>query len=149
MKSKQKSEQKFLYVDPKDLRLDDEDSFSVHPSKLSWLSSFENAIFDTAIIRNVPSSSLKSLCFFYIAKVVKPNGIVDVYVDQPISVMQSLDASEIEANAKLAGFVDFQQLNYEKWVREADGDKKFSTIRITMIRPEKIGAATGRTPISK
>jgi hypothetical protein len=52
--------------------------------------------------------------------------------------MQSLDAGEIEANAKLAGLTDVQQSDYEKWVTQGDKDVKLSTIKLSMIRPEKV-----------
>lgn len=141
--------EKILYVDIKSQHLEDENSLAIHPSKINWLSCFTKETFDRAIVQNVPNSFIKSLGLFYLAQVVKINGIVDIYVDQPISVMQDLDASEIEANAKLAGFSDVQQSNYEKWIQENEKDIKISTIKITMLRPERVVLANGNTKITK
>jgi hypothetical protein len=139
------SVKKVLYIDPVDLHLDEENVFGIHPAKLSWLSSFNKDTFDSAVIQNVPVSTLNSLAFFQMGQALKVNSVVDVYVDQPISVMQSLDAGEIEANAKLAGFSDFQQSDYEKWVKKDGKDFKFSTIKISMIRPAKVKNSTDNT----
>jgi len=96
------------------------------------------------VVRNTPSANIKSLGFFYLAKALKANSLLEIYVDQPITVMQSLDASELEANAKLAGFVDIQQHEIEYFVREKDKDVKLRTIKISMIRPEKVNENEGK-----
>ena len=108
-----KSNEKTLVIDPKSLYLSESDTFGLHPDKLQWLSVFQKGCFDRGLIQNVPTHSLKSLSFFYLAQVIKAKGIVEVLVDQPITVMQELDASEIETNAKLAGFSDIQLTNNE------------------------------------
>jgi hypothetical protein len=75
-------------------------------------------------------------------KILKPNSIVEVFVDQPISVMQALDASEIEANAKLAGFVDIQQHEIEYFVKDGDKDIKIKTLKMSMVRGDKAGESS-------
>lgn len=130
--------EKVLYIDSKDFHLEDANAFCVHPSKTAWLSYVKNESFDRAVIQNVPSGLIKPLRLFNIAQTVKQNGIVEIYVDQPISVMQSLDASEIEASAKLAGLNDIKQCDFEKWTKEGEQDVKTSTIKLTMLRPEKV-----------
>ena len=72
-------------------------------------------------------------------KILKPNCIVEVYIDRPISVMQALDASEIEANAKLAGFVDIQQHEIKYLVKDGDRDIKVKTMKMRMVRGDKAG----------
>jgi hypothetical protein len=134
--------EKVLYIDSKDLHLDEENSFSVHPFKFSWLSNIQKETFDRAVIQNTPTHLIKSLSLFFLAQTVKINGIVDIFVDQPISVMQSLDASEIEANARLAGFSDPQQFSHERWVKDGERDVKISTIKVSLIRPEKVSLSS-------
>ena len=138
--------EKVLYIDIKNQHLEDEHTFAIHPAKFSWLSYFQKETFDRAVIQNVPNSYIKSLSLFYVAQCVKINGIVDIYVDQPISVMQDLDASEVEANAKLAGFSDIQQAIFEKWIKQGDQDIKFSTIKISMLRPERVVQGSEGSP---
>ena len=127
-----------LIVDGKDQHLDDEGVFCIHPNKLQWLNVFEKESFDKVVIRNTSSSSLKSLAFFFMGKILKPNCIVEVFIDQPISVMQSLDASEIEANSKLAGFVDIQQHEIEYFVKDGEKDIKIKSLKMSMVRADKI-----------
>lgn len=126
-----------LYIDPKDLHLNEDDSLTVHPKKINMLSLLQKESFDHVVVQNVPTASLTSIGLFHVLQALKKNGIVEIFVEQPISVMQSLDAAEIETNAKLAGFVGIKQNNYEKWVKEGQTDVKVSTIRLTMLRGEK------------
>lgn len=127
-----------LVVDGKDQHLDEEDVFAIHPAKLQWLASFEKESFDRVLVKSTQTSSLKSISFFFMSKILKPNCLVEVFVDQPISVMQALDASEIEANAKLAGFVDIQQHEIESFHREGDKDIKVKSLKLSMVRSEKV-----------
>ena len=127
-----------LYIDTKDLHLEDENAFTIHPSKLNFLAGFQKEFFDRAFILNTPSGSISSLGLFYIAQTLKQNGELEILVDQPISVMQSLDASEIEANAKLAGFADIMKTPFEKFVRDGDRDVKITSVKVSMVKPEKI-----------
>jgi len=127
-----------IIIDSKDNHIDDETVFAVHPSKLNFLGNFEKESFDKGIIQNCPSSSIKTLGLFYLVKILKPNSVLDVIIDQPISVMQNLDASEIEANAKLAGFIDIELNPYEVMVENGDKKIAIKTICLTMTRPEKL-----------
>jgi hypothetical protein len=134
-----KVEAQIIYVDGKNQHLEDETIFAVHPNKLQWLSYFEKESFDQVIVQNTPTSYLKSINFFFMGKILKPNSIVEVFIDQPISVMQALDASEIEANAKLAGFVDIQQHEIEYFVKDGDKDIKIKSLKVSMVRSDKAG----------
>jgi hypothetical protein len=132
-----KQETKTVIIDGKSQHLDDEDVLAIHPNKAHWLANFEKESFDKVVIMNSPTSALKSLAFFFMAKILKPSSILEVFVDQPISVMQALDASEIEANAKLAGFVDIQQHEIETFHKEGDKDIKVKSLKLSMVRPDK------------
>jgi hypothetical protein len=133
-----KSEETTLIIDSKDTHLDKDYAFSLHPSKINFISKIQKESFENALIQNVPSSQLTSIGFFNIAQALKQNGRLEIIVDQPISVMQSLDAAEIEANAKLAGFVNIEQSDFEK-LEQRDGKQvKSPTIKMSMTRPEKV-----------
>ena len=136
-KTDKKQQTNTLLIDAKDQHLDDEDCLAIHPAKVNWLAVFEKESFERVVVKNCPTSYLKSLAFFFIGKILKPNSIVEVFVDQPISVMQALDASEIEANAKLAGFVDIQQHEIETFHREGEKDIKIKSLKLSMVRPDK------------
>jgi hypothetical protein len=134
------SEESTLIIDSKDSHLDKDYAFSLHPGKINFISKFQKESFDNALIQNVPSFQLTSIGFFNIAQALKQNGRLEVIIDQPITVMQSLDAAEIDANAKLAGFVNIEQSEFEK-VEQKDGRQvKSSTIKISMTRPEKVSS---------
>ncbi len=74
---------------------------------------------------------------FNILQVLKKNCTLEILVDQAITVMQDLDAAELETNAKLAGFSSVQQKKYERWVKEGEKDKLISTIKLTILRQKK------------
>jgi len=137
-KSNEDSNFNAIYIDSKNSHADDHNIFSIHPNKLHFLGNFEKESFDAGVIQNCPSSTIKTLGLFYLVKILKPNAKLDVIIDQPISVMQGLDASEIEANAKLAGFVDIQQSDYETTNTEGERKMNIKTISLTMTRPEKL-----------
>ncbi len=129
-----------LVVDTKQsqAQIEDNDVFVVHPSKLNFLGNVGKETFDAGFIQNSPSSDIKTLGLFFLVKILKPNAKLEVIVDQPISVMQGLDASEIEANAKLAGFVDIEQGPCDHTVLDGDKEVTIQTIILTMIRPESL-----------
>ncbi len=131
------NEEKTLFIEPKESCLNDVNILSIHPNKISWLTFFQKETINKCIIQNVPSSYLNSNCLFYILQILKPNGQAEVYVYQPISVMQSLDASELEANAKLAGFTNIIIDDYETVIKDENKIIKQNTIKITMKKQEK------------
>ncbi len=132
------SVEKVLCIDSKDNHITNDNILAIHPSKIKWLANFEKETFDKAVIQNVSSDYLKPINIFYIAQSLKQNGVLEIYVDQQIKVMQELDASEIETNAKLAGFAGFEQQPFERWVKKGNQQVKISTIKVSMVRPEKI-----------
>ena len=132
------SVEKVLSIDSKDSHINNDNVFAIHPSKIKWLADFQKETFDKVVIQNVSNEYLKSINFFYIGQTVKKNGVVDVYVDQQIKVMQELEASEIETNAKLAGFTGFEQQPFERWVKKGNQQLKISTIKVSMVIPEKV-----------
>lgn len=130
--------EKVLIIDSKSQNLEDEDSLTIHPKKMQWLNLIQKESFDRAVVQNSATTFLKPIYLFYLAQAIKQNTTCVVYVDQPLSVMQQLDASEIEANAKLGGFINISITDYEKWRKEGEKNVRISTLKVTMVRPEKI-----------
>ena len=91
---------------------------------------FESNTFDKIFINNTKTELLRAKGFFNLAKSLKSKGTLEIIVDQPIAVMQNLDAVEIESNAKLGGFTDIVTENY---VINNKGTK-LSTLKIKMIK---------------
>jgi hypothetical protein len=127
------SEKLTLVVDTQDTYLNQADVFYFHPQRLSLARLLENETFESATFRNSPVDNLTSLNFSYVLKKLKPNSVVEVIVHQPISVMQDYDAKQVEANAKLAGFTNFQIKDYEYKV----DNKKQKTLLVSFERPAK------------
>ena len=117
-----------LYVDPKDNHNNEDNCLVIHPSHLNMADTFESNTFDKIYINNTKTELLRAKGFFNLAKCLKSKGVLEIIVDQPIAVMQNLDAGEIEANAKLGGFID---INSENCTVNNNGTK-LSTIKIKM-----------------
>ena len=99
-------------------------------AKSLFIDTFESNTFDKIYINNTKTELLRAKGFFNLAKCLKPKGTLEIIVDQPIAVMQNLDAGEIEANAKLGGFVNIDTVNHE--INE--NGTKLETLKISMIK---------------
>ena len=121
---------RILYIDPKDNHDKEDNCLVINPSHLNMADTFESNTFDKIFINNTKTELLRAKGFFNLAKCLKSKGALEIIVDQPIAVMQNLDAGEIEANAKLGGFID---INTENCQINNNGTK-LSTIRIKMIK---------------
>ena len=121
---------RILYIDPKDNHDKEDNCLVINPSHLNMADTFESNTFDKIFINNTKTEFLRAKGFFNLAKCLKSKGTLEIIVDQPIAVMQNLDAGEIEANAKLGGFID---INTENCQINNNGTK-LSTIRIKMIK---------------
>ncbi len=121
-----------LIIDPKG-QYEPKEGFHIDPSQMGWLKKVEKNSFDMVIIKNTESSQITQKHLSSIRKVLKPNCICEVYVSQLISVLQDLDAKEIESNAKLAKFASVESSIFEKFLNENGRDVKYSTIRLTLV----------------
>ena len=121
---------RILYIDPKDNHDKEDNCLVINPSHLNMADTFESNTFDKIFINNTKTEFLRAKGFFNLAKCLKSKGTLEIIVDQPIAVMQNLDAGEIEANAKLGGFIDIKTENCQI----NNNGTKLSTIRIKMIK---------------
>ena len=126
--------QKTLYIDSQNNHADEENCISIHPSHLNFMDAFDKGAFNKIIIQNSPSEYLKAKGLFNINRALKSGGICEIIVDQPIVVMQDLDAGEIEANCKLAGFEDINTESYTFSESVNGKEKKVQTLRLTMTK---------------
>ena len=62
---------------------------------------------------------------------MKVNSKINIIICQPLSVMQSYDAKQVEANCRLAGFDGIETSDYE------DPDTKVKTKLVSAVRPER------------
>ncbi len=123
---------KTLYVDAIDNHADEENCIWIHPSHLNFVDAFDKKAFNKIIIKNSPAEFLKAKGLFNINRALKSGGICEIIVDQPIIVMQDLDAGEIEANCKLAGFDDISTESYSFVENHNGKEKKIQTLRLIM-----------------
>ena len=121
---------RILYVDPKDNHDKEDNCLVIHPSHLNMADTFQANTFDKIFINNTKTELLRAKGFFNLARALKSKGTLEIIVDQPIAVMQNLDAGEIEANAKLGGFINITTENYQI----NNNGTKLSTLRLKMIK---------------
>jgi len=125
-----------LVVDSNDTYQDKLDIFYIHPKRLSLLKLVNSKEFSKATIQYSPIENLTSLNFSYILRTLNYNSICEVTVHQLISVMQDYDAKQIEANAKLAGFVNFQYSKVE--LENPTNKNKYNSILVSFQKPAKV-----------
>ena len=122
--------QRILYIDPKNNHEKEDNCLVIHPAHLNKADVFESNTFDKIYINNTKTELLRAKGFFNLAKCLKPKGTLEIILDQPIAVMQNLDAGEIEANAKLGGFTNIDTTNHE--IKE--NGTKLDTLKISMTK---------------
>ena len=123
---------KTLYVDGTDNHADEENCVWIHPSHLNFVDAFDKGAFNKIIIKNSPAEFLKAKGLFNINRALKEGGVCEIVIDQPIVVMQDLDAGEIEANCKLAGFDNINSDSYSFSENQNGKERKIQTIKLTM-----------------
>ena len=127
-------EERKLYVDSINNHSNEENCISVHPSHLNYIDAFDKEAFNKIIIKNSPLKYLKAKGLFNINRALKTGGICEIIVDQPIMIMQDLDANEIEANCKLAGFNDINTENYSS-IENVNGiENRIQTLKLVMVK---------------
>jgi hypothetical protein len=121
-----------LYVDGLDAHEKEKNAMVITPNHLNLADAFQKEVFDKVIVLNSKSDLLTGKAFFNLWRALKPRGVCEVVVDQPIAVMQQLDAGEIEANGKLGGFSIVTSSPYDTYISSKGQQTKFSTIKLTM-----------------
>jgi hypothetical protein len=121
-----------LVIDGEGDYSDNDNIFNLHPDRITMARCLADNTFKSCIIKNSATELLTAIHLSYVLRKIQPKSICDIFVFQPISVMQEFDCKQIEANAKLAGFTDFNS----RLVEIKDGEKSYRTIRIRCLRPE-------------
>ena len=121
-----------LYVDGLEAHEKENNAIVITPNHINLADAFQKEVFDKIIIQNSKSEFLTGKAFFNLCRTLKSGCICEVIVEQPIAVMQQLDAGEIEANAKLGGFNKIETNPYETYVTRKGQQTKFSTLKLTM-----------------
>ena len=134
-KTEPEEEKLVLIVDSEDVYREDLSVYYVHPQRLSSVKYLNDKSFDEVIIKNSNVDFLTSMNFNYVLRKMKINAPFSVIVSQPLSVMQSYDAKQVEANAKLAGFDKIEISDYE--FTDEKSNAKVKTLSVNGERPEK------------
>lgn len=122
-----------LVIDSNDVYQQDLSVFYIHPARLSHISYLTDKIFDEVVVKNSSVENLSSMNLNYVLKKMKVDAPLEIIVYQPLSVMQSYDAKQIEANAKLAGYDKIETTEVEVEVNKV----KTKTLRVAAVRPER------------
>ena len=113
----------------------EENTFYLLPSEMSKSGLLNPERFDSVDIRNVAVDDIRPSALLGILSSLKPNGTVSVLICEPIAVMQPYEAKMIEANAKLAGFVDIQTSPATFFNEFSNSEDE--TLCVTFTKPEK------------
>ena len=124
-----------LVIDSK-LHEKDEGIFYLLPSEMSKSGLLNPEKFDSCTIQNVNVDDIRPSALLGILSSLKANGRVTVVICEPIAVMQPYEARMIEANARLAGFVDIQTAS-GTFFNEYSGQND-ETLVVTFVKPEKV-----------
>ena len=122
-----------LHISTIDANLTDQTIFYIHPKRMPIIHILKSHLFESCLIDYTPIDLLTSINFAYIMKTLKSEATCTVVIHQPISVMQEFDAKQIEANAKLAGFINFE--NSVGTFKDAKSGKEFNTISVNCSKP--------------
>jgi len=123
-----------LVVDSKDTYQTDLTKFYIHPARLALVKNVNDKIFESGLIQNTNVDHLTSMNLSYVLRKLKVEATLEVIICQPLSVMQSYDAKQVEANAKLAGFDNLVTSEVEL---VAENNVKTKTLKVTAVRPVK------------
>ncbi len=113
----------------------DEGTFYLLPSEMSKSGLLNPEKFDSCDIRNVDVDDIRPSALLGILSSLKPNGRCTVLICEPIAVMQPYEARMVEANAKLAGFVDIRTTPSTFFNEFSNQDDE--TLIVTFRKPEK------------
>ena len=124
-----------LIVDSEDNYLNSSSVFYIHPQRLSLIRTAQDKVFCSALIKNCQVDYLSSTNFSYIVRKMVIGAPIEIIINQPLKVMQSYDAKQVEANMKFAGFSNFRMVE-TNFVDPKSGIK-YLTLLISAVRPEK------------
>ena len=113
----------------------DEGIFYLLPSEMSKSGLLNPEKFDSCDIRNVNVDDIRPSALLGILSSLKPNGRCTVLICEPVAVMQPYEARMIEANAKLAGFVDIRTTPSTFFNEFSNQDDE--TLLVSFRKPEK------------
>ena len=130
-KQEEKKETFDLIIDSNDVYQSNLNVFYSHPSRLPLIQHLNDKIFDGVLIKNTQVDLITSMNLLYVLKKMKVDSTLNVVISQPLSVMQSYDAKQVEANLKLAGYDKITIVDYE------DEDTKTKTLAVSAARPER------------
>lgn len=126
------SEENFtLAIDSVNDYSDSKNVFHLHPQKIQQVECLAEGFFEGAVVKNTATDVLTSKYLFNIYKVLKSNKALEIFLDQPISVMQEFDCKQIESNGKLAGFNNISV----KQTSINNNGQVSKTMLITLIKP--------------
>ena len=123
-----------LIIDSQNTYDGNKNVFHLSPEKVHLIKCLDDGRFNQCTVLNTHVDKISPLFLAQLMNKVVVGGNVYIVVNQPISVMQEYDAKQVEANARLAGYVDIKIVNEE--VQEKD--YKYNTLAVTFNKPNKV-----------
>jgi hypothetical protein len=124
-----------LIIDTEDNYKNNLSLYYIHPLRLSLVKCLSDNQFNACYIKNTSIDYISSSNLSYLIRKLNPKSVLEVTIFQPISVMQDYDAKQVEANAKLAGFIDIETSNLT--FIDYKSEKKIQTMTVTCVKPER------------
>ena len=124
-----------LVVDSKNTYLEEQNVFHLSPEKMHLIKCLDNERFNSCEIHNTVIDRITPLFLAQLMNKLVVDSEVKVFISQPITVMQDYDAKQVEANAKLAGYIHIE--TYDCEIEEKD--YKYSSKSISFLKPNKEG----------
>ena len=124
-----------LIVDSEDNYIDEPNVFYIPGPHIAELKCVRPNQFSSAKIINTDVDYLTSYALSNLYTTLQTGAEVSIIISQPIAVMQQYDAKQVEANARLAGFIDIG-LNSTSYI-DPKSKREIDTTEVVLKKTER------------
>ena len=122
-----------LIVDKED-KYDNQEILFMFPNHLSNLSCVSPNILKSATFKNCPVDVINPYNLTNLFSALKNKSKVEIIINQPIEVMQELDAKQIISNVELCGFSNIKTSDIK--ISDENSKKKYNSLVVSFIKDE-------------
>lgn len=122
-----------LVVDSHDIYAEEVNVFQLKPEKMNLVRCLDDNRFSACKVLHTPVDKITPLFLSQLLNKLAPTANVSIIIDQPITVMQDFDAKQVEANAKLAGYVDVSVSDFLL----KENDFSYNTKILSFVKPSR------------
>ena len=122
-----------LIVDKED-KYDNQEILFMFPNHLSNLACVSPNILKSATFKNCPVDVINPYNLTNLFSALKNKSKVEIVINQPIEVMQELDAKQIISNVELCGFSNIKTSDIK--ISDEKSKKKYDSLVVSFIKDE-------------